>query len=255
MRGFLVRTMAYAMLMAPEGDGTGSGGGGGGSGGGASGGGAGSGGNAGGGTADSAKQIEALSKRNDELMARLEKLEGKNSNAGGDDPSLADKARSQREADEKRTADSKVLENAIVFNTGSKEWLKNNSTLLPKNIEGIFAQAEKENYGTAIEKADAIKVGIISEFFAQQSNLDLLTQGLKSDLEDFQKLTKAVKHERASRIWSSVFEPALEMLRRSKKAEQLSRGHGEQTAAEDAYKQKLINGSRKHYLGENQHGT
>ena len=172
-----------------------------------------------------------------------------------DDPSLADKVRAEREAAEKKQGESKLLENAMRFNMGGAEWLKTNASLLPKNIPDLFKQAEKENYGSEIEKANAIKVGIVSEFFAQQSNLDLLTPGLKTALEDFLKLTKTVKHERASAIWDSVLEPALEMLKRTTKAAQLNRGLGTPTDAEQAYKDRLMKGSRKHYLGEKENGT
>lgn len=255
--------MGCILLRDEAGDGKGGGGGGGGQGG--SGGGAGSGGNAGGGNADQAKLIESLQKSNQDLLARLEKLEGKGSGSGAgngsggaggqDDPSLADKARKQREDEERKAGESKQLEAALSFNLGAKDWQKNHASLLPKTIEGIFVQAEKENYGNAIEKANAIKVGIVSEFFAQQSNLDLLTPGMKTALEDFQKLTKNTKHERVTQLWDQVFEPALEMLRRTKKAEQLNRGLGAPTDVEEAYKQRLIKGSRTHYLGEKQNGT
>lgn len=242
--------MAFLMDKAGEGQGGGGAGG------------TGDGGNAGAGN-DTAKMIETLQASNKALMERLEKIEkgsggGQGNGTGGsgsDDQSLADKARMQRESEEKRAGESKHLEAALAFNMGAKEWQKTNASLLPKTIEGIFVQAEKENYASAIEKANAIKVGIISEFFAQQSNLDLLTPGLKSALEDFQKLTKNVKQERAPQIWDAVLEPAMEMLKRTKKAEQLNRGLGNPSDAEESYKQKLMKGSRTHYLGEKQNGT
>lgn len=196
--------------------------------------------------------LAAIKAENAALIKRLEALE-----KGGGKPaetpeqkSLEEKAKLEREAKEKKTADSKSLESAIRFTMGAKDWVKTNESLLPKTISGIFEQAEKENFADAVEKDSAIKAGIISEFFSVQANLDLLTPGLKSVLEDFTKLTKNVKQERAQQVYDQVFEPAFEMLKRVKKAELLSKGLSSPTDSEAAYKEKLIKGSRKHFMRE-----
>lgn len=166
------------------------------------------------------------------------------------DDDLAEKARRAREAQDKSGQNEKALEAALRFNMESKDWVKTNASLLPKTIEGIFTQAEKENYGSAIEKDGAIKAGIMSEFFAVQANLDLLTPGLKSQLEDFNKLTKNVKQERAQGLWSSVFEPAFAQLKSVEKAKQLSKGLANPSDAEAAHTEKMKAFSKKYYLGE-----
>jgi poly-gamma-glutamate capsule biosynthesis protein CapA/YwtB (metallophosphatase superfamily) len=91
---------------------------------------------------------------------------------------------------------------------------------------------------------------VIQEFFKLQSNLELLTPGLKNQLEDYLKLTKTGKQEKAQQMFDAVFEPALEMLKRTKRAEALSRGHGLGGSGDDAYKEKINKVSRSHYLGE-----
>jgi hypothetical protein len=203
--------------------------------------------------ADNAKDVETLRAQNADLVKRLEALEGKNIPPPKDEEkSLAEKAAKEREDNDKRSGDQKTMESALKFNLQGKDWLKTNASLLPKNIEGIFQQAEKENYGSAMEKTTAIKVGIISEFFSIQANSDLLTPGLKNTLDDFQKLTKNGKSEKANQVYDQVFEPAFEMLKRIKKAEQLNKGHGNPSDVEDAYKKRLMQGSRKRYLGEKQ---
>lgn len=210
---------------------------------------------------DQAKIISDLQASNKTLLERLEKLEKGGSGSsggggsGGNDPSLADKANRERQQNEENASKQRKLESAIKFSMGSKEWVKNNSTLLPKSIEGIFSQAEKENYADAIEKDSAIKASIVSEFFSVQENLDLLTPALKNKFDEFQKLTKNGKQDKAQQIYDEVFEPAFEMLKRIKKAEQLQKGHAIPTDAEAAYKQKLVSGARKHYLGDKQNGT
>lgn len=195
--------------------------------------------------------VASLKAQNDALIKRLEALEA----AGKppkpeDDPSLADKARQKREEDERKAGDSKRLEGALKFTLTATEWVKTNESLLPKTIEGIFTQAEKENYGSAVEKADAIKVGIVSEFFSLQTNLDLLTESQKNSLENFKKLTKTDKQDRVGSIYETVFEPTFEMLKRIKKAEQINKGLGDSSDSETAYKNKMKALSKKHYLKE-----
>lgn len=194
---------------------------------------------------DSAKELETLKSQNAELMKKLESLQG----APKPDESLADKARLERESGEKRAIESKNLEAALTFNLKSQDFLKSNASLLPKTIEGIFQAAEKENYGSAIEKSSAIKVGIVSEFFAQESNLDLLTSSQKLALEDFQKLTKNVKQERVQQLYDQIFEPTLETLKKIRKAEALQKGQAEPNDKMDAYKKKISELSFKHYVG------
>ena len=203
---------------------------------------------------DSAKELADLKASNAALLARLDALEAKG--GGGtppppkkDDDDLGEKARKEREAKEKQQGETKKLEGALKFTLGAAQWLKDNASLLPKSIEGIFTQADKENYGNAVEKADAIKVGIVAEFFAQQANLDLLTATQKEALDDWKNLTKTEKQARVQQIFDNVFEPTFEALRRVKKAEALSKGLGESSGAEDAYKKKMQEISKKHYLG------
>lgn len=206
------------------------------------------------GGADPKAQADDLRAMNQKLLERIDALEKRvNPQGNPQDPEdLANKARVKREEIEKQQAHERRLEAAVKFTTGSKEFVKTNSSLLPKTIEGIFEQAEKENYGSTIEKESAIKVGIISEFFAIQSNLDLLTASQKTVLEDFKKLTKTDKQDRAASIYDSIFEPTFETLKKVKRAEQVSKGFADPTNAEAAYREKLVKGSRKHYLGEKQ---
>lgn len=200
---------------------------------------------------DSAKALADLKAANDALMKRLEALEGKKTEPKpNDDDDLAGKAAKDRIKKESEGANQKRLESAIKFTMGGSEWAKTNQSLLPKTIESIFVQAEKENYANAIEKDSAIKVGIISEFFALQANLDLLTESQKIALADFKALTKNDKQERAHDLYNNIFEPTFESLKRIEKARQLNKGLGNQTDAETSYKNKLLGISRKKYLGE-----
>ncbi len=195
---------------------------------------------------DHAKDIAELKASNAALLAKLEALVPK----PPEDPDLQEKARKEREESDKKKSDVKALEKSLQFNMNAKSFLEINASLLPKSVGDIFAAAEKETYDSAIQKAQAIKAGVVQSFFEVQANLDLLTPGLKTTLEEYLKLTKNSKQDKASEIFDSVFEPAFEMLKRVKKAEALGKGQGADGDADMAYKNKLIAGSKKHYLGE-----
>ncbi len=192
------------------------------------------------------------------INERLEKLEKENADlkksAGGkkdDDPDLEAKAKASREAKEKSSSDTKKIEAALKFSLGAKDFLKQNASLLPKDIEGIFAEADKEKYDNAIEKDSAIKASLVQSFFNVQSNLDLLTPSQKTILEDFLKLTKNGKQEKAQNLYETVFEPTFEMFKRVKKAEQLGKdGQVEASDTIQAYSDRMMKLSKKHYMGE-----
>lgn len=201
------------------------------------------------------EEREALKKERDAHKKELDGLKAKpppkkDEEDHEKDKDLHEKAKKQREADDKKAGDSKALEAALRFSINSEKWLKENQALLPKGVADVFKAAEKEKFESEIEKNGAIKAGIIKEFFSVQANLDLLTPGLKSTLEEYLQLTQRGRQEKAQNIFDSVFEPGFEMLRREKKAQALGKGHHESSNTEDDYKNRLIKGSRKHYLGE-----
>lgn len=162
---------------------------------------------------------------------------------------LAERARLLREKDKETARQTGELSEAIKFNLSSQTWLSDNASLLPKSVEGILAEANKETYGNDIEKANAIKLGVVQEFFAVQENLDLLTDAQKNLVDDFKKLTKTDRQARVKELYQNIFEPTLLQLARIKKAHQVQKGYGNQSSAEQAYKEKLIKQSEKHYLG------
>jgi hypothetical protein len=209
----------------------------------------------GGNAPDPAKELSDLKASNAALMARLEAIEKGKPAGGGEDKDLETKAREMRERETKSSSDSKALEAALRFSLNSAEFLKTNQSILPKEVSDIFKAAESEKFESAIEKDAAIKAGMIQSFFKVQSNLDLLTPGLKSTLDEYLKLTKNGKQEKAQQVFDSVFEPAFEMLKRIKKAEALGKGFGAPTNSDDAYKAKMMNLSKRQYLGEKQNGT
>jgi len=169
------------------------------------------------------------------------------------DDDLQVKAAKEKEENDKQNASSKRLENALKFNLNAATFVKDNKDILTADMEGILKAAEKENYDTAFAKANAVKVGMIGTFFSVQANMDFLTPAQKSQLEDFQKLTKNGKEEKAEHVFENIFEPAIEMLKKVKKAEELGKaksGFSSGSSVENDYKQRLINQAKKGHLKE-----
>lgn len=168
-------------------------------------------------------------------------------------PDLLAKSKEKKEADDELLLKTKKIESALSFNIKLKDFAELNKEILPSEIENILATAEKENYDSATTKANAIKSAVIQSFFSIQDNLNILTESQKKNLDDYLKLTKNGKEEKADFIYENLFEPALETLKRVKKAEEVGKakaGLGVSNKAEDVYKAKLIEGSQKQYLGE-----
>lgn len=188
-----------------------------------------------------------------DTIAALE-LEKKNWKSSPDVPlTLNDKVKRDRDDRDKNDSKTKHLESALTFNLTSAEFLKTNESILPKEIADIFQAAEKEKYESAVEKANSIKAAVIQSFFSQQDNVDLLTDNQKVTLADYLKLTKNAKEDRAKDLYENLFEPALSMLKRVKKAEELGRnkmGFKDGSKGDSQYKEKMMNLSRKHFLGE-----
>lgn len=183
------------------------------------------------------------------LKAELAALRSKPQPPPADDLDLVAKAKAQSDLESKSKDNTKALERAIKFNYEAKDFVKTNQSLLPKNTAGIFEAAEKETYANAVEKDAAIKSGLIQAFFEVQSNTDLLTASQKISLDEYLKLTNTSKQDQAQSMYDSIFEPTFEMLKRIKKAETLNKGFGSGGSFDDDYKNKLITGSKKHYLG------
>jgi hypothetical protein len=221
------------------------------------------------------EEIEAMKAENEKIKKEAQKLKsdlgrlkksspgtqgGKEKEGGkgkeetnSNDDDLYSKAKKESENQSKGANDTKKIEGALKFNLGLGDFVKNNKDILPADVDGILKVAEKENYDTALAKANAIKVGIVNSFFSVQANSELLTPAQKVQLEDFQKLTKNGKEERAEHIFENIFEPALETFKKLKKAEELGKarqGFSSGSGVENDYKERLMKMARKTHLRE-----
>lgn len=201
--------------------------------------------------APTAEEIAAL---REELKRLKEEKENRNKKSDDDDEGdLTKKVRENREAEDKKNRESKGLEAALRFNLTSDKFISEHKSILPKDMADIFAAAEKENYESPVEKANATKAALIQSFFNLQANVDLLTPSQKDAIEDFNKLTSKGRQEKAHEVYQNIFEPTLGMLKQIKKAEELGKAKGNypnETEGDAAYREKLMAGSKKHFLGE-----
>lgn len=171
----------------------------------------------------------------------------------GEEGDLGDKVRQQREEEARRKGETSKLEGALRFNLSSDRFISENKDVLPKDIVDIFGAAEKETYDSEVDKANAVKAAVVKSFFDVQANLDLLTSSHKAEIESYNKLSKNAREERAEDVYRNIFEPALARLKDVKKAEEVARSKSGYTSGSDAdkaYREKLVSGSRKHYLGD-----
>ncbi len=187
----------------------------------------------------------------DELMGRV-KPKPPTEPPADDDP-LRTKVKAETDKKAKEDADSKAMESAISFNLGLDKFVSDNKDLLPAEVAGVIRAGLSETYDTAAGKAAAIKVSVLQSYFAVQENVDLLTIGQKAELDNWRKLTKESKQDKAPSIYANIFEPALEGQRRVRKAEELNRGRqgmATTSGTEAAFRDKIIAASTKKYLGK-----
>ncbi len=211
-------------------------------------------------TAEEIKALQDSKAAADAEVARLKAEIEKNKPPPKDDDKdkdkdkdLHDKTVRDRETAAEAARKQSVTEKAIQFNLSIETVLKDNKEILPKNISDILATAKKANYESKIDEANSIRAAIVQEFFSLEENVARLTASQKATLDQFLKLAKNAKEERAESVFENIFEPQLEMVRQIKKAEELERskhGQSNQTDFEKSYKERLIKHSKKALLGQ-----
>lgn len=187
------------------------------------------------------------------VLSRRKEGEPEGDQGGKESDKLIERAERERADAQKRSSDTRVIEQALSFNMGVDEFVKRNSDVLPKDAADIVRIANTENYDSAQAKASAIKAALIQKFFTVQANMDNLTRSQREQLDDYLKLTNTGKQEKAASIYENILEPALETHRKVRKAEELARsrlGFTQGSEGQNAYRDKLLKGSRKTYLGE-----
>lgn len=201
--------------------------------------------------ADHAKlkgDLDLSNKKIEELTKKADPKKG-----GEDDPGLLEKARKEKEAADIKAAETKQIESSVAFNQGLQEFLKNNKDVLPSEIENVAKTVGSQVYETQHQKANAIRAAFVEGFFSVQDNLELLTEIQKEQFKDFLKLTVSAKQGKAEEVYQNLFEPAVGMQKKIRKAEELARakaGFSSGSSTEDEYVKRMGKISRKNYFGE-----
>jgi hypothetical protein len=194
-------------------------------------------------------QLDAMKSENEKIKVELESFKSKKS---ADDADLQKKAEDAKKAEEEKKNLTRRQESAVKFNLTVQNFVKDNKDILPAEVEDIVKQAEKENFDTAAQKSAAVKVGIISSFFKVKENYDRLTASQRTSIDRYLNLTKNGKEEEAENIFENVFEPALELVKAHKKAEEVSKarsGQANSSTGEIEYKNRLMEHSKKALMG------
>lgn len=252
---FLYGMMNFKMDKA-GGEGGNGGGGGGANGGGQGGNGNNDGGNGGGqgGNGDIAAQLKALQDRVTAQDNELKTLRGKNNsggNGGGNnnEVDLREQAEKERREKESKAGEIKAVESAVKFNLGLKEFVEKNKELLPKEVSDILRLSDRETYGSEVARANALKAAFMQSYFLVQDNLADLTAAQKESVAQFLKLSQTGREAKAAELYDTVFEPALEVQRKVKKASELIRAKNGYAStgsgAMDSYKQKLLEAAQR----------
>lgn len=163
-----------------------------------------------------------------------------------DDTDILDKLKREKEATDAKNVDVKALTAAIKFDSESESFLKNNAGLLPSDTADIFKAVNKETYSTPVEKDRALKSALFQRYFQEQANVDQLTQSQKVKLDEYLKLTKTGKEEKAQAMFEDLFEPVLEMSRKIKRANEIAKGQNTSPGL-DPLKEKMMKHSNAHY--------
>jgi hypothetical protein len=168
-----------------------------------------------------------------------------------DEDDLSSKAKKNRREREKNETSARKVEGAVIFNTTVGDFIKNNSDILPSDIPEILEVAKREKYDSQSDQATALKLAIIKSFFSQKDNVDVLTASQKRTLEEFNNLTKNAKEEKSESIYENLFEPALEAMRRVRKAEEAgkARKFGTSSSVESDYQNRMIAAAKLKHLG------
>lgn len=201
-------------------------------------------------------ELEAEKGKSAAALKELEELKKKPAPAPDkkeEDPDLLDKVKKEKKESDAKRSDTKRVESSLKFTMNLDAFMKENEDVLPSDYKLIVDKAKREKYDSAVDQASDLKSALVQEFFKVQSNLDLLTSAQRESLDDFLKLTKNGKEEKADFVYGHLFEPALQTLRNVKKAEEIGKarsGHASSNKVEDEYKARLIQISRKTHLGE-----
>lgn len=134
------------------------------------------------------------------------------------DPTL-DEIQRGKKAQEKQQADQERVITAAKFNMRFETFLKEYAGVLPPSANEIPKVATVEKHPNELDRSAAIKSALMISFFAEEKNLDLLTESQKAKWKQYTSLGTVGRGEEAASIYEVVFEPAVNQARATRQAQ------------------------------------
>lgn len=161
---------------------------------------------------------------------------------------IVDEAKKRYEQDNATKELNASLANAIKFNLGIENFIKDNEAILPKEAKALFDTVNLKVYSTDVEKANVLRKGLIDQFIELKENFDILPNSLKERANKYKALTDDEKAKQSGQFWDIVeIGAAHKVLIR--KAEQLSKNGGQEAKTEFSEFEKrvfdLVNKNKK----------
>lgn len=130
------------------------------------------------------------------------KGDGKNKSDDGQDGDDG-VAKIKADAAAKKSAEDK-LESAIAFNVGCDAFMESNKKFIPEGVATVFKAYASRKFGSQEEKADNYRKVILDEIFADQKNIDVLPESMKSEISRYKDLPESDKINQSGKYFVLV---------------------------------------------------
>lgn len=121
-----------------------------------------------------------------------------------EDPSILEEAKKSYENKQIQQTEHGNMENAIKFNLQLSKFTEDFKDYLPKTTQTLIEEVEKKNYGSEVQRANAIRSGIIQAFIELQENIEILPQTMKDKVSLFKALTVDEQEKQSASFWDVV---------------------------------------------------
>lgn len=130
------------------------------------------------------------------------KGDGKNKSDDGQDGDDS-AAKIKADAAAKKSAEDR-LKSAIAFNINCASFMESNKKFIPEGVATVFKAYATRDFGSEEDKADNYRKIILDEIFADQKNIDVLPESMKSEISQFKALPEGDKIKQAGKYFVLV---------------------------------------------------
>jgi hypothetical protein len=157
--------------------------------------------------------------------AAVEKVKAEQEQKG---KSLASEAKEEHDNEKASKEHLSQIESSIKFNTGIKDFVEKNKSLLPDEANKILSTASRKVYKDANEEAGKVRMALLDSYLSQKENIDTLTFPMGERAKEYNALTESEKEKRSGQYWDLV-ETGIVLKQGFKKAEALNKINGGNT--------------------------